>query len=264
MKKTFYILALMLSAFFSLSTTLFAQTPTSTQEFNFYVYPNDGAISGDMNFVSSDVFRNYLYYVNSIKRVDDKTLILKSKDYPGAKIKDTEIRLQVDKGRLTLYRINEGEYDNPIKLGKWNVNQLNKDEKEVIISIYHNSTNNLLAQMKCALTPYIQYVYTAKLLYTDLKGNEQVLEKPISKSKINMKKPIKVVVNDGWSDTTCVVQGFTLKDYSKHLHPWNAFTGNELSPDVFNKFTLGDIYWIEASFLKNGNPTNANPIRLER
>ncbi len=267
MRKTFLALALVLSAI--LPFGIQAQTVKTIENWPLLINPSDGYTSGDINLFNEADFKIYFNYIDNIKRIDDKTILLKSKDYPGAPVKDTEVRLVVDKGRISASKPTqgnylEGDYQKPIGLTKWSVNKLSKDDKAITVSIYHHSTNKLLGQTVYQLKPNIQYIDTPRLFYVDLKGESRIVDKPISKLKMNSKKPLKIIVDDGWQENAYKIQGFSLTNRTHSVKPYRSFAGDTLSQDVIKAMTFGDIYHIDAIYIKDGKEYHANPIKIEK
>lgn len=267
MKKHFFLLALVLTSLFPLGNTVKSETTQTKDNWPLMVNPSDGYTNGDIHLFNDSDFKIYFNYIDKIQRLDDKTVLLKSRDYPGAPVKDTEVRLVVDKGRISAGKPTQGtyqdcEFQKPIGLTKWCVNKLNKDDKEITISIYHHATNKLLGQTKYALKPNIQYIDTPSLYYFDTKGIKHVVDKPISKLKMDSKKALKVVVDDGWGENVYKIQGFSLTNRTHSVKPYRTFAGDTLSNDVIKTMTFGDIYHIDAIYIKDGKEYHANPIKF--
>ncbi len=269
MKKNLLSFALVLFSLIPFGNIAMSQTTETKENWPFMVNPTDGYTSGDIHLFNQADFKLYFNYIDNIKRLDDKTILLKSRDYPGAPVKDTEVRLVVDKGRISASKNTqgnylEGEFQKPIGLTQWSVNKLTKNDKEITVSVYHHSTNKLLGQTKYILKPNIIHIDTPTLYYVDLKGKTNVVDKPISKLKMNQKKPLQIKVDDGWGEKEYKIQGFSLKNHSKSIHPWRSFAGDTLSYEIIKKITLGDIYYIDAVYIKDGKEYHATPIKIEK
>lgn len=269
MKKHFFLLHIVLLSLLPLGNTVKCQTPQTKDNYPLLVNPKEGYTNGDIYLFDESDFKLYFNYIDNIKRLDDKTILLKSKDYPGAPVKDTEVRLVVDKGRISARKYNqgnylEGEYQKPIGLSQWSVNKLTKEDKEITVSVYHNATNKLLGQTKYLLKPNIQYIDTPSLYYVDEKGNDNVLDKPLSQLKMKSKKPIKIVVDDGWGENRYKIIGFTLTDHTHSMKPWRSFAGDTLSADVTKAMKHGDKYYVDAIYIKDGKEFHSKPIKIEK
>lgn len=174
-------------------------------------------INGDFTLKESDPLTKYFVDVNGIIRVNNRSIKIKTKDQFSA-----QIRVEVDKGILRFYKINdwdyrrlikilpEGEKFSPINLVSWNIYGLSMDTKDITISIYKQATNELLEQKRYKLKgDTVGKEFYALLEYTDINGNIQRCSDQgrITLDSVNFDAPIRVVVTNDW-DETCKVKSF--------------------------------------------------------
>ncbi len=105
MKKTFYILSLIIMSLLSSGATVHGQTKQNDEKSSFDINP-DGSYSGEFNSIideTNNIGRLFFSKINGIKKVDDKTLLIIKRNgymtYP--------IRIEVDRGRLCCSVLNE-------------------------------------------------------------------------------------------------------------------------------------------------------------
>ena len=253
MKKSIYILSIIILSLLSMGATVQAQN----KELKLCIYPYDISVCG---FLSEIVPQQYLKDINGIKRENLSEIHLKNK-------KDfySKIRIETDKGRIScsfkpanylLYfpilnrylidieKLKEGEHIDPANMWYWKVNRLNSKDKKITIKAYLNKTDELIGQKTYNLDPDTVYDYTPRLIYTDLDGNKRSVDRRISFLPINRSIPMQLVVDDGFGNTYKPISNVTLRD---HDVMYNSFPSGNQNPDsiiIPERFTIDDIFII--------------------
>ena len=102
MKKSIYILTLILLNLLTFSSTVNAQILEEDDTITLDIHPNYLATRGRFNINIDNPLNKYFVNINGVIRIDDKSIKLKKKDQPHARI-----RIQVNKGRLNLSGISK-------------------------------------------------------------------------------------------------------------------------------------------------------------
>lgn len=201
MKKSIYILTLILLNLLTFSSTVNAQILEKKDTLNL----DDGSVNGSFDIRTNNPLKKYLVNVNGIIQINDNTIALKTKDQFHAQIK-----IEVNKGKLKLYGIrkeknytrrhyyvSEGKMDTPVDINEWEVYPLNDDEKDITISIYKLNTNQLLEEKTYKLNPRSFFYCTPILCYTNINGKAcKFYFGKITKSEIDFSKPLTLCVVD--------------------------------------------------------------------
>ena len=241
MKKSIYILTLIILSLLSVGATVQAQILESTESLRLSIYPSDLIVRGSFNIKTDNPLKEYFVNIDGVIRIGDNSIKLKKKDKPHAKI-----RIEVNKGRLNLggktpkkgpkytynydYKriesVSEGKLDNPVDIDEWSVNRLSIEDKDITISIYDNNTGQLLEEKKYKLKPdSVVGVGNPKLCYTNLAGEDvKVISGKIG-DDIDYSKPMKIVVEDIW-DRSYKVCSYNVKDLNS-MCEMGANTTNE-------------------------------------
>ncbi len=246
MKRKLYILALILLNLITFTSTSYAQILEKNDTKKLLIYPYNFKVEGHFDIKSNNPLKKYFVDVNGILRIDEKTIALKTKDQFYA-----QIRVEVYKGSLFLgglseykgpgyhgkHRVNvrEGRLPSPIDINGWGVNRLSMEDRDITISIYDQNTNELLEKKRYKLYPDTVYQYQAKMLYTNLSGEEKEYN-GIGRLRpdINYNLPIRIVVDDGW-DRTYKVTSFLITGTDAMYntipqpHPGDTLTSYEKS-----------------------------------
>ncbi len=212
MKKTFYILSLIIPFLLSLGATVQAQNEDDSDYYQLEFFADFG-LSGDFSRLLKPAdYNKYLKHVSQIKRVDDKTIILN----PNT----NAIKVVIDKGHISgrnPYGFDPIETIKIPDLKYWIADSLKETDKNITVSIY-NKTNALLGQATYDFQTNVNYSffktktineeflispYSAELHYEDYSGKKQILKLngtivlPIN---FNYDKPMKIVVYDYWGN----------------------------------------------------------------
>ena len=214
MKKTFYILSLIIPFLLSLGATVQAQNEDDSDYYQLEFFADFG-LSGDFSCLLKPAdYNKYFKNVSQIKRVDDKTIILNPKT--------NAIKVVIDKGRISgrnPYGFDPRETINYPELKYWIADNLIENDKNITVSIY-DKTNALLGQATYDFQSNVNYSffktktaiskdelvvspYSAELHYEDYSGKKQILKLngtivlPID---FNYDKPMKIVVYDYWGN----------------------------------------------------------------
>lgn len=264
MRKTFYILSLIILSLLSLETTVQAQTKQNAENASFDLNP-DGSYSGEFRNIIDDTNPSQEYFfskINGTKRVDDKTLMIIRRNgyitYP--------IRIEVDKGQIscgvlvqgifhmknenfvkkTEGKIKEDKIIESTTLHSWIVSDLDKNDKHFTIKIYLEKSNLLIAEKTFFIKDAIP-AYYPQLTYTDLNGNEHTVSKSVKLKdiSINYNIPIKLSVY-GFGNKTYKVISFGL-DNSKRM-------GNTIyEHNMDDVFTDKQMAWLRRYSQSNNN-----------
>ena len=270
MKKTVYILSLIILSLLSLGATVQAQTKQNAEKSSFDINP-DGSYSGEFKNLIDETNPNYKYFfskINGTKKVDDKTLLIIKRNgymtYP--------IRIEVDRGRLCcsvlkkpdIFRmrnerfvriidgkIKEDKIIEPAILDSWIVSDLDENDKHFTIRIYLVKTNLLLAEKTFFIKDAIPACYP-QLTYTDLNGKEHTASRYIQLKdvSINYDIPFRVSVC-GFGNIKYKVLSFA-QDHSEGIgntiyetSPDSVFTTKQMvSIRRYSQSNKKDIYWI--------------------
>ena len=221
MKKSIYILTLILLNLLTFSSTVQAQILEKYETKTLLIYPSDFIVEGSFKIKTNNPLKDYFININGVIRIGDNSIKLKKKDHLQAKI-----RIEVNKGRLNLggktkykhnYKriesVSEGKLDNPIDIDSWSVNRLSIEDKDITISIYDNNTGQLLEEKKYKLKPdSVRGGPYPKLCYTNLAGEDvKVISGKIG-DDIDYSKPMKIVAEDIW-DRSYKVCSYNLKSF---------------------------------------------------
>lgn len=213
MKKTFYILSLIIPFLLSLGATVQAQNEDDSDYYQLEFFADFG-LSGDFSRLLKPAdYNNYLKHVSQIKRVDDKTIILN----PNT----NAIKVVIDKGRISgrnPYGFDPIEtMKSPLELKYWIADNLKENDKNITVSIY-DKTNALLGQATYDFQTNVNYSffktkriseellvspYSAELHYKDYSGKKQILKlngTTVLPVDFNYDKPMKIVVYDYWGN----------------------------------------------------------------
>lgn len=223
MKKSIYILTLIILSLLSMGATVQAQNAQKSNKDSFNFNP-DGSYSGDFKNIIDLVPPNHLKYfnnINGIKRINDNTIMIKPDGYTVS-----PIRIEVDKGRIScgiigngidsrFVKAKENTLINPTSLHSWIVSNLNENEKQFTIKIY-NAKNDVLLAEKTFQTKDVIPSYYAQLIYTDVNGNEQTVRESVKLNEIsvNYDIPMKISVY-GPNNKTYKVNSFILEGSDK-------------------------------------------------
>ena len=278
MKKSIYILTLIIMSLLSLGVTVQAQILESTESLRLSIYPSDLIVRGSFNIKTDNPLKDYFININGVIRIGDNSIKLKKKDHLQAKI-----RIEVNKGILNLggktklknkhnYKriesVSEGKLDNPIDIDSWSVNRLSIEDKDITISIYDNNTGQLLEEKKYELKPDSVFGCPyPKLCYTNLAGKEVKVESLKLKvdDDIDYSKPMKIVVENIW-DRSYKVCSYNVKDFHS-MCGWSSDTtnGDTLDKDIIRKLPKGyTIFITDIIIEKEGIRRLMSPIEIRK
>ena len=228
MKKSIYILSIIILSLLSVGATVQAQILESTESLRLSIYPSDLIVRGSFNIKTDNPLEEYFVNIDGVIRIGDNSIKLKKKYQPHARI-----RIEVNKGRLNLggktpkkgpkytynydYKriesVSEGKLDNPVDIDEWSVNRLSIEDKDITISIYDNNTGQLLEEKKYKLKPdSVRGGPYPKLCYTNLAGEEVKFMYGEIGDDIDYSKPMKIVAEDIW-DRSYKVCSYNLKSF---------------------------------------------------
>ena len=220
MRKTFYILSLIIMSLLSFGATVHGQTAsnnsdlplkgTSLKTKDTCCY-TDNDIYGlfsesKLKDTYNETYVNDLFRRTSVRRINDTILILSStKD-------STQFKLTSSKGYLYFQ---EDNYSSLIKAKRWKVKNLKEEDKEITLNIYNDKTNELLCNKRYSLIPdpkggvpkdykarSLNRKFRIELHYFDRTGKEKVYDGDhLSTLSINYNIPMKVVAKDTWDVT---------------------------------------------------------------
>lgn len=238
----------------------------------------EGYLSGDIDkIISKNDFKKYFKNINYIKRVDDRTLLLKTSGYLSF-----PIRIEIDKGHISCSKdftqvyysffglIKENQPTNEAVEAKfWMISNLKEEDNDVTISIYHVQTNKLLGKKTYSLKDGIDYIYGSELQYIDRDGNQQVVGKNrISKLPIDYSQPMKIAIYDGFGKNYDVVSYYISTFDRMEDAATETFEGNILVPkarkELFCKRSALVSYIAIGIVGRNGDPCAATPIEINR
>ena len=222
MKKSIYILSIIILSLLSVGATVQAQILEKYETKTLLIYPSDFIVEGSFKIKTDNPLKDYFININGVIRIGDNSIKLKKKDHLQAKI-----RIEVNKGRLNLggktkykhnYKriesISEGKLDNPVNIDEWSVNRLSIEDKDITISIYDNNTGQLLEEKKYKLKPdSVRGGPYTKLCYTNLAGEEVKFMHGEIGDDIDYSKPMKIVAEDIW-DRSYKVCSYNLKSFN--------------------------------------------------
>ena len=131
MKKSIYILTLILLNLLTFSSTVNAQILEEDDTITLDIHPNYLATSGRFNIKTDNPLKEYFVNIDGVIRIGDNSIKLKKKYQPHARI-----RIEVNKGRLNLSGISkvtkskssqgivEGRLETPVDINFWTVRQM--------------------------------------------------------------------------------------------------------------------------------------------
>lgn len=225
MKKTIYILSIIILSFLSMGAMVHAQNGNDPDDYQLEFFADFG-LSGDFSCLLKPAdYNKYFKHVSQIKRVDDKTIILN----PNT----NAIKIVIDKGRISgrnPYGFDPIETTSYPELKYWIADNLKENDKNITVSIY-DKTNALIGQATYDFQSNINYSffktktaitndellaspYSAELHYEDYSGKEQTVKLNgtiILPVDFNYDKPMKIVVYDYWGNK------YPVKDFNLNV-----------------------------------------------
>lgn len=286
MKKSIYILSIIIMSLLSFGATAQAQIEQYSEDYQLDCYADYG-ISGDFaHLLKIEDYRRFFTKVSSIKRVDEKTIILNP--YGNA------IKVVIDKGRIS---IRDPFYctpcDNlkntPIETKYWIADNLKEEDENITVSVYTKS-NILLGQYTYNFKKNVNYglfqarlaskesklytvtenfyPYSAEFHYFKNDGTEKFIDNinggRIS-SQIDYDKPMTVVLRDYWGKKYNALK-FSLSVFSGNYEEayircegGKALSGQSIK--LMKHFNYVQI--IEILFQgRNGEPCMATPLKI--
>ena len=277
MKKSIYILTLIIISLLSLGATAQAQILESTESLRLSIYPSDLIVRGSFKIKTDNSLKDYFININGVIRIGDNSIKLKKKDHLQAKI-----RIEVNKGRLNLggktkikykhdYKriesVSEGKLDNPIDIDEWSVNRLSIEDKDITISIYDNNTGQLLEEKKYKLKPdSVRGVPYPKLCYTNLAGEEVKFTNGKIGDDIDYSKPMKIVAEDIWDKSykvcSCNIRTYTCEMVSNTT---NGDTLTERQKNIIRNLPKGHSTYISDIIIETkGRKSYISPIEIRK
>lgn len=277
MKKSIYILTLIIISLLSLGATAQAQILESTESLRLSIYPSDLIVRGSFKIKTDNSLKDYFININGVIRIGDNSIKLKKKDHLQAKI-----RIEVNKGRLNLggktkikykhdYKriesVSEGKLDNPIDIDEWSVNRLSIEDKDITISIYDNNTGQLLEEKKYKLKPdSVRGVPYPKLCYTNLAGEEVKFTNGKIGDDIDYSKPMKIVAEDIWDKSykvcSCNIRTYTCEMVSNTT---NGDTLTERQKNIIRNLPKGHYTYISDIIIETkGRKSYISPIEIRK
>ena len=284
MKKSIYILTLILLNLLTFSSTVNAQILEKDDTITLDIHPDYLATHGSFNINFDNPLNKYFVNINGVIRIDDKSIKLKKKDQPHAKI-----RIEVNKGRLNLggktpkkgpkytynydYKriesVSEGKLDNPVDIDEWSVNRLSIEDKDITISIYDNNTGQLLEEKKYKLKPdSVRGCPHPKLCYTNLAGEEVKFMYGEIGDDIDYSKPMKIVAEDIW-DRSYKVCSYNLKSFNSMCemgsNTTNEDTLTERQKNIIRNLPKGGFTFISDIIIEiKGKKYHTAPIEIRK
>lgn len=275
MKKSIYILTLIIMSLLSMGVTVQAQILESTESLRLSIYPSDLIVRGSFNIKTDNPLKDYFININGVIRIGDNSIKLKKKDHLQAKI-----RIEVNKGRLNLggktkykhnYKriesVSEGKLDNPVDIDEWSVNRLSIEDKDITISIYDNNTGQLLEEKKYKLKPdSVRGVPYPKLCYTNLAGEEVKFTNGKIGDDIDYSKPMKIVAEDIWDKSykvcSCNIRTYTCEMVSNTT---NGDTLTERQKNIIRNLPKGHSTYISDIIIETkGRKSYISPIEIRK
>lgn len=277
MKKSIYILTLIIISLLSMGATAQAQILESTESLRLSIYPSDLIVRGSFKIKTDNSLKDYFININGVIRIGDNSIKLKKKDHLQAKI-----RIEVNKGRLNLggktkikykhdYKriesVSEGKLDNPIDIDEWSVNRLSIEDKDITISIYDNNTGQLLEEKKYKLKPdSVRGVPYPKLCYTNLAGEEVKFTNGKIGDDIDYSKPMKIVAEDIWDKSykvcSCNIRTYTCEMVSNTT---NGDTLTERQKNIIRNLPKGHSTYISDIIIETkGRKSYISPIEIRK
>lgn len=281
MKKSIYILTLIIMSLLSMGVTVQAQILESTESLRLSIYPSDLIVRGSFNIKTDNPLKEYFVNIDGVIRIGDNSIKLKKKDKPHAKI-----RIEVNKGRLNLggktpkkgpkytynydYKriesVSEGKLDNPVDIDEWSVNRLSIEDKDITISIYDNNTGQLLEEKKYKLKPdSVRGVPYPKLCYTNLAGEEVKFTNGKIGDDIDYSKPMKIVAENIWGKTYKVCSHRVKYTYRmcEMMMPSDGDTLTEKEKSLIRELPKGKFIYISDIIIEiKGEKRQAGPIEI--
>lgn len=278
MKKSIYILTLIIISLLSMGATVQAQILESTESLRLSIYPSDLIVRGSFNIKTDNPLKEYFVNIDGVIRIGDNSIKLKKKDQPRAKT-----RIEVNKGRLNLggktkikykhdYKriesVSEGKLDNPVDIDEWSVNRLSIEDKDITISIYDNNTGQLLEEKKYKLKPDSVFGCPyPKLCYTNLAGEDVKVESLKLKvdDDIDYSKPMKIVVENIWGKTYKVCSHRVKYTYRmcEMMMPSDGDTLTEKEKSLIRELPKGKFIYISDIIIEiKGEKRQAGPIEI--
>lgn len=276
MKKSIYILSIIIMSLLSMGVTVQAQILESTESLRLSIYPSDLIVRGSFNIKTDNPLKEYFVNIDGVIRIGNNSIKLKKKDHLQAKI-----RIEVNKGILNLggktklknkhnYKriesVSEGKMDNPVDIDEWSVNRLSIEDKDITISIYDNNTGQLLEEKKYKLKPdSVRGGPYTKLCYTHLAGEEVKFMYGKIGDDIDYSKPMKIVAEDIW-DRSYKVCSYNVKDFHS-MCGWSSDTtnGDTLDKDIIRKLPKGyTIFITDIIIEKEGIRRLMSPIEIRK
>lgn len=276
MKKSIYILSIIILSLLSVGATVQAQILEKYETKTLLIYPSDFIVEGSFKIQTDNPLKDYFININGVIRIGDNSIKLKKKDHLQAKI-----RIEVNKGILNLggktklknkhnYKriesVSEGKLDNPIDIDSWSVNRLSIEDKDITISIYDNNTGQLLEEKKYELKPdSVRGGPYTKLCYTNLAGEEVKFMYGKIGDDIDYSKPMKIVAEDIW-DRSYKVCSYNVKDFHSMCGMGsNTTNGDTLDKDIIRKLPKGYTIFISDIIIeKEGIRRLMSPIEIRK
>lgn len=259
----------------SVGATVQAQILESTESLRLSIYPSDLIVRGSFKIKTDNPLKDYFININGVIRIDDKSIKLKKKDQPHARI-----RIQVNKGRLNLSGISkvtkskssqgivEGRLETPVDINFWTVDRLNIDDKDITISIFDINTEQLLEEKTYKLKPdTVRGCPYPKLCYTNLAGEEIKFTYGKIGDDIDYSKPMKIVVEDIWGKTYKVCSHRVEYTYRmcEMMMPSDGDTLTEKEKSVIRELPKGNFIYISDIIAEqNGRKYNKSPIEIRK
>lgn len=275
MKKSIYILTLIIISLLSFGATVQAQFLESTESLLLSIYPSDLIVRGSFNIKTDNPLKEYFVNIDGVIRIGDNSIKLKKKYQPHARI-----RIEVNKGRLNLSGISkvtkskssqgivEGRLETPVDINFWTVNQLNIDDKDITISIFDINTEQLLEEKTYKLKPdTVRGCPYPKLCYTNLAGEEVKFTYGKIGDDIDYSKPMKIVVEDIWGKTYKVCSHRVEYTYRmcEMMMPSDGDTLTEKEKSVIRELPKGKFIYISDIIAEqNGRKYNKSPIEIRK
>ncbi|MEE1062550.1 MAG: hypothetical protein UH071_02700 [Paludibacteraceae bacterium] len=275
MKKSIYILTLIIISLLSMGATVQAQFLESTESLRLSIYPSDLIVRGSFNIKTDNPLKEYFVNIDGVIRIGDNSIKLKKKYQPHARI-----RIEVNKGRLNLSGISkvtkskssqgivEGRLETPVDINFWTVNQLNIDDKDITISIFDINTEQLLEEKTYKLKPdTVRGCPYPKLCYTNLAGEEVKFTYGKIGDDIDYSKPMKIVVEDIWGKTYKVCSHRVEYTYRmcEMMMPSDGDTLTEKEKSVIRELPKGKFIYISDIIAEqNGRKYNKSPIEIRK
>ncbi len=275
MKKSIYILTLILLNLLTFSSTVNAQILEEDDTITLDIHPNYLATSGRFNIKTDNPLKEYFVNIDGVIRIGDNSIKLKKKYQPHARI-----RIEVNKGRLNLSGISkvtkskssqgivEGRLETPVDINFWTVNQLNIDDKDITISIFDINTEQLLEEKTYKLKPdTVRGCPYPKLCYTNLAGEEVKFTYGKIGDDIDYSKPMKIVVEDIWGKTYKVCSHRVEYTYRmcEMMMPSDGDTLTEKEKSVIRELPKGKFIYISDIIAEqNGRKYNKSPIEIRK